>query len=123
MKSILQEKKECLITHQTTNLHKHHVFEGSANRTKSEKLGLTVWLVGDWHNLANYGVHFNDVLDAGLKDYAQRKYEEMHSHQSWMNEMHKDYLLDEPIFRNLEDFVTYGLNWRYFNEDYRESKK
>jgi len=38
MKSILQEKKECYVTGRTYGLHKHHVFEGTANRKKSDKL-------------------------------------------------------------------------------------
>ena len=41
-KSILQNKKECYITGSTYNLHKHHVFEGTANRKLSEQDGL--WL-------------------------------------------------------------------------------
>mgnify|MGYP007101833209 CR=1 FL=1 len=36
-KSIIQKNKECYITHSTYNLHKHHIFEGTANRQLSEK--------------------------------------------------------------------------------------
>lgn len=76
MKSIIQRKKECYITGSTSNLHKHHIFEGIANRELSEKYGLWVWLRYDWHNMSDYGVHFNKELDIKLKIIAQRKFEE-----------------------------------------------
>ena len=36
-RSIIQNKKQCYITKSTTNLHKHHIFEGTANRKFSEE--------------------------------------------------------------------------------------
>ena len=75
MKSIIQDTKECFVTHDTNNLHKHHCF-GSWNRNNSEKYGLWVWLRADWHNLAPYGVHTNRALDLQLKIIAQTKWEE-----------------------------------------------
>lgn len=76
MKSIIQDTKECFITHDTNNLHYHHIFGGNGNRKLSDKYGLTVWLRADWHNMANYGVHFNRDLDLKLKQLAQAKWEE-----------------------------------------------
>lgn len=35
MKSILQKEKKCWLCGSTLNLHRHHVFGGSANRAKS----------------------------------------------------------------------------------------
>lgn len=75
-KSILQDKKECYITRSTNNLHKHHIFEGTANRKLSEKDGLWIWLRADWHNLSDYGVHFNKELDLQLKRIAQKRWQE-----------------------------------------------
>lgn len=75
MKSILQNTKECFITHDTSNLHKHHIFPGG-NRNNSEKYGLWIWLRADWHNLAPYGVHQNAELDRIIKETAQMKWEE-----------------------------------------------
>ena len=75
MKSIIQDTKECFVTHDTHNLHLHHCI-GGANRKLSDKYGLTVWLRGDWHNLAPYGVHTNRELDLQLKQIAQAKWEE-----------------------------------------------
>lgn len=75
-KSIIQSKKECYITGSTYNLHKHHIFEGTANRKLSEKYGLWIYLRADWHNLSNYGVHFNRELDIKLKKVAQKRWQE-----------------------------------------------
>lgn len=72
MKSIIQDKKECYITGTTYNLHKHHIFEGTANRKLSEEDGMWIWLRGDWHNLSDYGVHFNKELDLQLKEIAEQ---------------------------------------------------
>ena len=75
-KSIIQNKKECYITRSTYNIHKHHIFEGTANRKLSEKYGLWIYLRADWHNLSNYGVHFNKELDIKLKKVAQKRWQE-----------------------------------------------
>lgn len=71
MKSIIQSEKECYITKSTTNLHKHHIFEGTANRKLSERDGMWIWLRADWHNMSDYGVHFDKELDLVLKRTAQ----------------------------------------------------
>lgn len=78
MKSIVQKDKECYITESTINLHRHHIFEGTANRKQSEKYGLWIWLRADWHNMSNYGVHFNKELDLELKQMAREKFKEVY---------------------------------------------
>ena len=79
MKSIIQDKKQCYITESTYNLHKHHIFEGTANRKLSEKDGLWIQLREDWHDLSDYGVHFNKELDLKLKRMAQRRWQEYYN--------------------------------------------
>lgn len=93
-KSILQDKKECYITGSTKNLHKHHIFEGTANRKLSERDGLWIWLRADWHNLSDYGVHFNKELDLKLKKIAQRKWQEYYhkTKEDFIKEYGKSYL-------------------------------
>lgn len=92
-KSILQDKKECYITKSAYNLHKHHVFEGTANRKLSEEDGLWLYLRADYHNMSDYGVHFNKELDLTLKKIAQK---------AWMDYYHK----------TKEDFIKrYGKNY------------
>lgn len=93
-KSILQTKKECYITGSTYNLHKHHIFEGAANRKLSERDGLWIWLRADWHNLSDYGVHFNKELDLKLKRIAQKKWQEYYNKtkEDFIKEYGKNYL-------------------------------
>ena len=75
-KSIISNERECLVCKTTLGLHKHHIFEGTANRKKSEQYGCWCYLCGKHHNLSNEGVHFNKTLDSKLKKYAQGKFEE-----------------------------------------------
>lgn len=73
------------------NLHKHHVF-GGRRRKASEKYGLWVWLRPDWHNLSDYGVHFNKELDTLLKQKAQEAFERDHTRKEFMEIFGRNYL-------------------------------
>lgn len=92
MKSIIQDEKQCYVTGSTINLHKHHIFNAS-NRKHSEKYGLWVYLRADWHNMSDYGVHFNKDLRQRLQAQAQEKAMEYYG---W----------------NIEDFIKiFGRNY------------
>lgn len=72
-KSILQENpNQCILCGRMDRpLDRHHVF-GAANRKKSEKYGLFVWLCHDeCHIFGPNAVHNNRVADIELKQYAQ----------------------------------------------------
>ena len=90
-KSIMQDEKKCYVTGDTEGLHLHHIYGGS-NRKISDKNGFTVYLRGDWHNLSDYGVHFNKELDLHLKQECQRKYEETHTRKEFMMLIGKNYI-------------------------------
>lgn len=92
MDSILQDTKECYITGEEYGLHKHHIYMGNPLRRISEENGLWVWLRWDWHNGANYGVHFNHELDRKLKQEAQEAYERTHSRDEFMRLIGRNYL-------------------------------
>lgn len=87
----MQTERECYITHSTSGLHKHHIFYGG-NRKNSEKYGCWVYLRADWHNLSDYGVHFNTELDKSLKEECQRRFEEIHGHKKFMEVFGRNYL-------------------------------
>lgn len=92
--SIMQKTKRCYITHSTQSLHKHHIFEGTANRSKSEQYGCWVWLRSDLHNMSDYGVHGrkgND-LDRMLKQTCQRRFERIYGHEMFVETFGKSYL-------------------------------
>ena len=88
----MQDSKECYISHSPFNLHKHHIFAGS-RRKASEKHGCWVWLRSDWHNMSDYGIHFNKALDAQLKQECQMKFEETHSREDFIQIFGKSYFL------------------------------
>lgn len=91
-KSIMQTERECYITHSTSNLHKHHIFGGNANRKKSEQWGCWVYLRDDYHNASNQGVHFDKSLDLALKQECQAKFEQLYGHNTFMMVFGRNYL-------------------------------
>ena len=74
--SILSPYYECLVCHSQINLHKHHVFEGTGNREKSEEYGCYCYLCARHHNWSDQGVHFNKKFDLSLKKKCQKILEE-----------------------------------------------
>ena len=92
-KSILQNEKRCFISGSTTGLQRHHIYFG-ANRRISEQNGFYVWLIPEYHNMSDYGVHFDKAFDLKLKQDCQRKYEETHSREEFIALIGKNYLED-----------------------------
>ncbi len=92
--SILQAEKVCYITGSKINLHKHHIYHGTGNRQVSEDNGFWVWLQGDWHNQADYGVHGKDGHDINfkLKEICQSEYEKTHSREEFIKLIGRNYL-------------------------------
>lgn len=93
MNSILQDKKECFITHRTYSLHKHHIY-GGANRRISEEHGFYIWLVPELHNMSDKGIHFNKDFDLRIKRLCQIEYEKTHSRDEFMQLIGRNYLYD-----------------------------
>ena len=91
-KVVLQKTKCCWVCGTTIGLHCHEVFYGSANRQKSIKYGLQVWLCAKHHNASDEGVHFNNTLDILLKKYAQTEFEKAFSHEKFMKIFRRNYL-------------------------------
>lgn len=78
--------KKCFLCGRNGNgdrLELHHIF-GAANRDKSDKLGLTVWLCGErCHRLGKYSAHQNGEVAAYLHRYGQEK---AMKEQNWTSE-------------------------------------
>lgn len=73
--------------------HRHEVFFGTANRQKSIKDGLVVFLTPEMHNMSNKGVHRNHEFDIYLKKIGEK---------TWL-----DY-----YGKTIEDFIKeYGRNF------------
>ena len=52
--------------------HRHEVFYGIANRQKSIRDGLVVFLQPEMHNMSDRGVHFNRKFDLYLKRIGEK---------------------------------------------------
>lgn len=91
----MQDTKECYVTHSPYRLAKHHCY-GGGRRHISEEWGCWVWLRADFHNLADYGVHGKNghELDLRLKRECQKRFEELHGHEKFMEVFKKNYLED-----------------------------
>ena len=75
-KSLMSNDKICHVCGSSQNIHKHHIFYGTANRQISEKQGCWCYLCAFHHNMSNYGAHFDKNLDIKLKRICQEKWEE-----------------------------------------------
>ena len=98
MKSIMQNEKECYLCRKMFNicndrgLHEHHIYEGYGRRRQSEAIGAKVWLCAKHHNMSDYGIHFNKEEDMELKRACQRKFEETHTREEFMEKIGRNYL-------------------------------
>lgn len=93
MKSVLQERKECIVCETALDLHCHHVFYGTANRKKSEQYGYKIWLCSRHHNMSDEGAHFNGRMALALKQMAQEHFEGHYGSRSdFIHEFGKSWL-------------------------------
>ena len=58
--------------HREDGLHRHEVFFGTANRQKSIRDGLVIFLTPELHNMSNKGIHFNRNFDIAAKRSGER---------------------------------------------------
>lgn len=84
----MQTEKECFVTGSTVNLDKHHCFHGP-RRKAAEKYGCWVWIRHDLHMELHQK---NPELDRMIKRACQTRFEEIYSHDEFMNVFGKSYL-------------------------------
>ena len=96
---MLNNDKRCFVCGTTNDLHIHHIFEGTANRKKSEEDDMKIYLCGYHHNMSNAGIHYNKELELKVKKLAQ---------QVWM----KQFVPNLPLEDQIEAFIKrYGRNY------------
>ena len=96
---MLNNDKRCFVCGTTNDLHVHHIFEGAANRKKSEEDDMKIYLCGYHHNMSNAGIHYNKELELKVKKLAQ---------QVWM----KQFVPNLPLEDQIEAFIKrYGRNY------------
>jgi hypothetical protein len=91
------DKKECCyICGVTENIHRHHVFFGTANKNWSERYGLTVHLCVNCHEISPTSVHKCRETNYLLKQIGQRAFEREHgTRKEFIKIFGKNYLEDE----------------------------
>ena len=90
-RSIVQEERECWFCGARVSLEEHHIFAGGANRKISEKYGLKVYLCHK-HHTGEEGAQYDREKNLQLKRIAQQRFDEIYSHELWMNVIRKNYL-------------------------------
>lgn len=77
----------------TKYCHRHEIFY-SANRQKSIKYGLVVFLTPEMHNMSNSGVHFNREFDLYLKRIGQKAWQDYYNKtkDDFLKEFKRSYL-------------------------------
>lgn len=93
--SIMQAEKRCYLTgYEGDGLDCHHIFFGSGNRRISDENGFWVWLRHDMHiqNSYNQTPHNDKDVDLMLKRECQKKFEETHSREEFMELVGRNYL-------------------------------
>lgn len=96
-KSIMQERRECILTgYDGEYLDKHHIF-GGANRKRSEQMGLWVYVRADLHRTAPGSIHQNSELMLRLKKWGQRACMERYemSVEDFIREFGRNYLTED----------------------------
>ena len=86
--SIMQDEKRCYITGSEIWLDKHHIYHGS-RRKAADKYGCWVWLRHDIHMELH---DRNKELDRMLQRECQQRFEELYSHEEFMEVFGKSYL-------------------------------
>ena len=90
--SAMQKERECFFCGRVTDLERHHVFGGVANRIPvSERYGLWVYLCHDCHT-GKAGAQYDKGKNLMLKQEAQKAFEKEHSRAEWMKLIRKNYL-------------------------------
>ena len=86
--SIMQTEKRCFITGSTRNLDLHHCFHG-CRRQAADRWGCWIWLRHDLHMELH---DKNKELDRMIERACQERFEELYSHQEFMEVFGKSYL-------------------------------
>ena len=92
------KKGFCYICGATEDIHRHHVFFGTANKEWAERYGLTVHLCVNCHELSPTSVHQCRETNYMLKRIGQRAFEREHgTRKEFMKVFGKNYLEEEEM--------------------------
>ena len=90
--SIVQSgERRCFLCGRRTQLEKHHIMAGHANRKLSERYGGWCLLCPSCHRGVE-GAQYNKEAGLYLKKLFQTAFEKIYSHEFWMETFRKNYL-------------------------------
>lgn len=89
--SIIQSEKQCFFCGSQRWLECHHIF-GGANRGRSEKYGLKVWLCHYCHNEPPRGVHHNRMNAEKLYVIGQKAFMQKYPEKDFVQEFGRNFL-------------------------------
>ena len=92
-KSIIQTDRSCFFCGRVSELERHHILAGVANRKISEVYGLWVWLCHNCHTGRN-GAQYDPEKNKQLKQDAQLAFQRIYGRKLWMQLFRKNYLGD-----------------------------
>lgn len=93
-KSLFNEEHNniCYLCHiWNYSLDRHHLLTGVRHRTLADDDGLYIYICRKCHNNLHSSIHYIDKLEE-LKQMAQRKYEETHTRDEFVERYKKSYL-------------------------------
>ena len=82
---------------------RHHIF-GGANRPKSEKYGLVVWLCRECHNQVHFGKRSKELMEK-LRKEGQAKFESENPSLDFQTIFHCNYLDSKTLPRQSIDII------------------
>ena len=85
-----QDDTSCYVCGSNQYVQRHEIFFGRAYRNKSKEYGCWVNLCSACHDKVHFGKDHS--LDERLKKEAQKRFEEIYSHQNFMMEFDKNRL-------------------------------
>ena len=102
MKSIIQNSKDyCYLCGKSGQLEEHHVFNGTANRSKSEEDGMKVYI----HRVCHNWIHRHEMSDLNLKSRCQKIWQEYYNktEEDFIKRYGKSYIEKFKEWRNKND--------------------
>ena len=105
IRSIISTAYQCFLCGSKRNLEVHHIMS-NANRDKSTKYGLVVYLCKDCHTGAN-GVHTDYAKMEALRKIAQTQFMLVYPNYNWLALFHRNYLSEKEI-KEIYDRVKSG---------------
>ena len=110
-RSLIQNVKQCYVCSEARTLEKHHVFFGTANRSKAEEDGCWVWLCPT-HHRSERGVHgaYGGKLKLAIQRKTQLEWQTAYGKDEtdFIKRYGRNYLVAETVEENKDGGYPYS---------------